>query len=193
MNKRQAKKRAKKRAEASKRYSSDIYSTGAEVQSAVNRINNRIQTAVRHFGVDSKIVQDMYSQIDVLIPFSNQRYNADGVLQIARPYQLYKDIDMHQIINVMDDENIRTYGDIKAEYQKGYDRFRASDSGFEMSIDDYIDTFSNIMDYLIWASENADTPEGMEILRIAYKKGGHTYEDFARIKALYQQGVSKYD
>lgn len=197
MNKRQAKKlqkqRAQRRAQESKRYASDIYGNSAEVTSAVNRINGRIKTAVAHFGTESKIVQDMYSLIDALVPLENQRFTNDGVLQIARPATLYKDQDMHDIIHGMDTGGVRTYGDIKAEYQKGYETFQKSEYEGEMSIDEYIDVFSNIMDMIIWASENADTPEGMEILKIAHKKGGHSYEDFVRIKNLYQQGVSKYD
>ena len=202
MNKRQAKKlskqRAQARAERSRAYASDYFNTGAEVQSAVNRINSRIRTVQAHFGNDSKIVQDMYTKLDLLIPQENLRYNADGVLQIAKPYDLFKNSDVHEVIYNFDKHDIKTYGDIKAEYQKGYDSFRESNDFFdsdtrsEVTIDQYIDIFSSLYDALIWASEHKDTPEGMEILNIAHQKR-KTYNDLLMIFKLYQEGKTKYD
>ena len=202
MNKRQAKKMAKQRAQAraerSRSYASDYYNTGAEVQSAVNRINSRIRTAREHFGEDSKIVQDMYTKLDLLIPQENLRYNADGVLQIARPYDLFKNSDAHEVIFNFDIHDIKTYGAIKEEYQKGYESFKESNDFFdsdtrsEVTIDQYIDIFSSLYDALIWASEHKDTPEGMEILNIAHQKR-KTYNDLVMIFRLYQEGKTKYD
>lgn len=202
MNKRQAKKLAKQRAQAraerSRSYASEYFSTGAEVQSAVNRINSRIRTAEKHFGSESKIVQDMYTKLDLLIPQEILRYNADGVLQIARPYDLFKNSDAHEVLYNFDTHDIKTYRDIKAEYQKSYDSFKESDDFFdtnernEITIDQYIDIFSSLMDALIWASEHKDTPEGMEILRLAHQKR-KTYNDLLMIFRLYQEGKTKYD
>ena len=199
MNKRQAKKlskqRAQARAERSRSYASEYFNTGAEVQSAVNRINSRIRTAEEHFGNDSKIVQDMYTKLDLLIPQKNLRYNADGVLQIARPYDLFKNSDAHEIIYNFDTQDIKTYGDIKAEYQKSYEHYRESEFFDEDVIDD-IDAFiifgSELMDALYWAYENKDTPEGMEIIEIMSQKQ-KTYGDLQRVISLYREGVTKYD
>ena len=199
MNKRQAKKFAKQRAQAraerSRSYASDYFNTGAEVQSAVNRINSRIRTAQEHFGSDSKIVQDMYTKLDLLIPQENLRYNADGVLQIAKPYDLFKNSDAHEIIYNFDTQDIKTYGDIKAEYQKSYEHYRESEFFDEDVIDD-IDAFiifgSELMDALYWAYENIDTPEGMEIIEIMSQKQ-KTYGDLQRVISLYREGVTKYD
>ena len=199
MNKRQAKKlskqRAQARAERSRSYASDYFNTGAEVQSAVNRINSRIRTAQAHFGSDSKIVQDMYTKLDLLIPQANLRYNADGVLQIARPYELFKNADAHEIIYNFDNSDIKTYGDIKAEYQKSYEHYRESEFFDEDVIDD-IDAFiifgSELMDALYWAYENKDTPEGMEIIEIMSQKQ-KTYGDLQQVISLYREGVTKYD
>lgn len=199
MNKRQAKKlskqRAQARAERSRSYASDYYNTGAEVQSAVNRINSRIRTAREHFGEDSKIVQDMYTKLDLLIPQENLRYNADGVLQIARPYDLFKNADAHEIIYNFDTQDIKTYGDIKAEYQKSYEHYRESEFFDEDVIDD-IDAFiifgSELIDALYWAYENKDTPEGMEIIEIMSQKQ-KSYGDLQRVISLYREGVTKYD
>lgn len=188
MNKRQAKKQAKIRAERSKRYSSDIYNTGAEVQSAVNRINNRIQTAVKHFGSESKIVQDMYSKIDALIPIQNQRYNANGVLQIAKPYQLYRDTDLHQTIENLDKSDIKTYGEIKAEYQKSYDRYVESEADV-MSIDNFITVVDGLSDVLQWAYNNQDSEEAQKIIDIM-RQPKNTYSDFVMVTDLYTQGVN---
>lgn len=199
MNKRQAKKMAKQRAQAraerSRSYASDYFNTGAEVQSTVNRINSRIRTARAHFGEDSKIVQDMYTKLDLLIPQENLRYNADGVLQIARPYDLFKNSDAHEVIYNFDTQDIKTYGDIKAEYQKSYEHYRESEFFDEDVIDD-IDAFiifgSELMDALYWAYENKDTPEGMEIIEIMSQKQ-KTYGDLQRVITLYREGVTKYD
>ena len=199
MNKRQAKKLAKQRAQAraerSRLYSSEYFRTGAEVQSAVNRINSRIRTAKEHFGDDSKIVQDMYTKLDLLIPQENLRYNADGVLQIARPYDLFKNSDAHEVLYNFDTQDIKTYGDIKAEYQKSYEHYRESEFFDEDVIDD-IDAFiifgSELMDALYWAYENKDTPEGMEIIEIMSQKQ-KTYGDLQQVISLYREGVTKYD
>lgn len=199
MNKRQAKKlakqRARARAERSRSYASEYFSTGAEVQSAVNRINSRIRTAQAHFGEDSKIVQDMYTKLDLLIPQENLRYNAAGVLQIAKPYDLFKNSDAHEIIYNFDTQDIKTYGDIKADYQKAYEHYRESDFFDEDVIDD-IDAFiifgSELVDALYWAYENEDTPEGMEIIEIMSQKQ-KSYGDLQRVITLYREGVTKYD
>ena len=199
MNKRQAKKlskqRAQARAEHSRSYASEYFRTGAEVQSAVNRINSRIRTAEEHFGSDSKIVQDMYTKLDLLIPQENLRYNADGVLQIARPYDLFKNSDAHEVLYNFDTQDIKTYGDIKAEYQKSYEHYRESEFFDEDVIDD-IDAFiifgSELMDALYWAYENKDTPEGMEIIEIMSQKQ-KTYGDLQQVISLYREGVTKYD
>ena len=202
MNKRQAKKlskqRAQARAERSRSYASEYFHTGAEVQSAVNRINSRIRTAEEHFGSDSKIVQDMYTKLDLLIPQENLRYNADGVLQIARPYDLFKNSDAHEVIYNFDKTDIKTYGDIKAEYQKGYDSFRESSEFFEpsvgasMSIDDFITTFSTLADALQWAYDYSDSPEGQGILTIM-QQSKKTYGDLQAVINLYKEGVTKND
>ena len=199
MNKRQAKKLAKQRAQAraerSRAYASEYFNTGAEVQSAVNRINSRIRTAQAHFGDDSKIVQDMYTKLDLLIPQKNLRYNADGVLQIAKPYDLFKNSDAHEIIYNFDTQDIKTYRDIKAEYQKSYEHYRESEFFNEDVIDD-IDAFiifgSELMDALYWAYENKDTPESMEIIEIMSQKQ-KSYGDLQRVISLYREGVTKYD
>ena len=202
MNKRQAKKlskqRAQARAERSRSYASDYFNTGAEVQSAVNRINSRIRTAQAHFGEDSKIVQDMYTKLDLLIPQENLRYNADGVLQIARPYDLYKNSDAHEVLYNFDKSDIKTYGDIKAEYQKGYDSFKESSEFFEsgikasMSIDEFITTFSTLADALQWAYDYSDSPEGQSILSIMMQSK-KTYSDLQDVIKLYAEGVTKND
>ena len=202
MNKRQAKKLSKQRAQAraqrSKSYASEYFRTGAEVQSAVNRINSRIRTASAHFGDDSKIVQDMYTKLDLLIPQENLRFNADGVLQIARPYDLFKNADAHEVLYNFDNTDIKTYGDIKAEYQKGYDSFKESSEFFEsdirasMSIDDFITTFSTLSDALQWAYDYSDTAEGQSILTIM-QQSKKTYSDLQDVINLYKDGVTKND
>ena len=202
MNKRQAKKFAKQRAQAraerSRSYASDYYRTGAEVQSAVNRINSRIRTAEEHFGSDSKIVQDMYTKLDLLIPQANLRYNADGVLQIARPYDLFKNEDAHEVLYNFDIHDIKTYGAIKEEYQKGYDSFKESSEFFEpnvrasMSIDDFINTFSTLADALQWAYDYSDSSEGQSIMTIMHQSK-KTYGDLQRVISLYREGVTKND
>lgn len=196
MNKRQAKKRAKQRAEQQRAYSSEYYTTGAEVQSAVNRLNARIRTNVEHFGADSKIVQNMYSMLDALVPRSNIRYNADGIMQIARPYELYKNADFHPTLFSMEhSETMRPYGEIKKEYDKAYQHYRENQEflGYKpLNIDTYIDIASNIMDILYWAYQwQGIFDEADEILDIFRKKGGHSYDDLLRIKQLYVSGRAK--
>ncbi len=206
MNRRQVKKRAIQQAERSRSFSSEYFRTGAEVQSASNRINNRIKTAVEHFGTDSKQVQNMYTQLDLLIPQENLRYNKDGILQISKPYQLYQNSDVHEALFQLDKGGIKTYQQIKSEYEAGYQSYRASqqdffvedeDIGFSdggmLDIDEYIEIFSNLPDILTWAYDNQSLEEAQEIIDIAKQKGGHSYSDFIRIQNLYQTGVLKGD
>lgn len=200
MNKRQAKKLSKQRAQAraqrSRSYSTEYFRTGAEVQSAVNRINSRLRTIAEHFGKDSTQLQNLYTQIDIFVPNNLVYYNKDNVLQIAKPYQIFKTPDTHSVIYNFD-KKFPTYGEIKAEYQKGYlslqrsSEFFDSESVHELTIDEYIEIFSNISDILKWASNNQGTDEGKEILEIAHQEGGHSYEDFMRIQNLYRTGMTK--
>ena len=203
MNKRQAKKMAKQRAQAraerSRSYASEYFNTGAEVQSAVNRINSRIRTAEEHFGSDSKIVQDMYTKLDLLIPQKNLRYNADGVLQIARPYDLFKNADAHEVIYNFDNTDIKTYGAIKEMYQKPYEHYLKSTEIYEfiefsnlddvfMNIDEYITFMSELLDALHWAYDHPDTPEGIEINRIM-SQTRKSYADLQNVVKLMQKKV----
>jgi hypothetical protein len=140
----------------------------------------------------------MYTKLDLLIPQENLRYNADGVLQIARPYDLFKNADAHEVIYNFDTHDIKTYGDIKAEYQKGYDSFRESSEFFDssvgasMSIDDFITTFSTLADALQWAYDYSDSPEGQSILTIM-QQSKKTYSDLQDVINLYKDGVTKND
>lgn len=200
MNKRQAKKRAKQRAQAraeiSRVYKTEYFNTGAEVQSAVNRINSRLRTIASHLGNDSTQLHNLYTQIDIFVPNNFVYYNKDNVLQIATPYKIFKMPELHPVIAHFD-KDFPTYGEIKAEYQKGYESLQSSSEFFdsdavhELSMDQYIEIFSNISDILKWASDNEETEEGRQILEIAHQKGGHTYEDFMRMQNLYRTGMTK--
>lgn len=201
MNKRQAKKLAKQRAQAraerSRSYASEYFRTGAEVQSAVNRINSRLRTIASHLGNDSTQLQNLYTQIDIFVPNNLVYYNKDKVLQIGTPYKIFKMPEIHAVISHFD-KDFPTYGDIKAEYQKGYlslqrsSEFFDNESVHELTIDQYIEIFANISDILKWASDNQDEiDEAKEILEIAHQEGGHTYEDFMRIQNLYRTGMTK--
>lgn len=201
MNKRQAKKLSKQRAQArttlTRRYKSEYFNTGAEVQSAVNRINSRLRTIASHLGTDSTQLQNLYTQIDIFVPNNLVYYNKDKVLQISKPYQIFKNPDLHAVIYHFD-KDFPTYGELKAEYQKGYlalqgsSEFFDNESVHELTIDQYIEIFANISDILKWASDNEDDiEEARQILEIARQKGGHTYEDFMRIQNLYRTGMTK--
>ena len=197
MNKRQAKQRAQARAERSKSYASKYFSTGAEVQSAVNRINSRIRTAWQHFGEDSKIVQDMYTKLDMLIPQKNIRHNADGVLQISKPYELFKNSDAHEVIFNFDTSDIKKYSDIKAEYRDAYDRYIETQNFYSpnsddmdyVGIEDYINIWTGLLDALAWAYNNQDIEEGQNIISIMREKGGCTYNDLMYVMKNYNRGL----
>jgi HKD family nuclease len=119
-------------------------------------------------------------------------------LQIARPYDLFKNSDAHEVIYNFDNTDIKTYGDIKAEYQKGYNSFKESSEFFEsdirsaMSIDDFITTFSTLADALQWAYDYSDSPEGQSILTIM-QQSKKTYSDLQDVINLYKDGVTKND
>lgn len=199
MNKRQAKKaRLKAQHRRQQSYASKYFQSGAEMQSAVNRINNRIKTVQSHFGKDSNFVQNMYTKLDLLIPQENLYYKGEGddkVLQIAKPYNLFKNPTVHEVIYHFDKNDIRAYGDIKSEYVNAYQSYLSSDEIQNLSdgsvkfndIDEYILFYFDLMSALAWAYDNPEHSNAIEI-DSTMKQSTKTYADLMDVVRLYQEG-----
>ena len=156
----------------------------AQVQSAVRRINYRVGTLADKFGKDSKIVQDINTQIDV--HFKNNYRFKDGTMQIIKPQQIYNDPDMLKAIENMD-ANVKTYQQIKEEYQPEYEEYKSQAEFFKekvVPIEKFINVFINIDKVLEWMYPT-DTNEKQDALEIMQTKGQRkTYSQLSQVVEL---------
>jgi len=153
----------------------------AQVQSAVRRINDRLQKLTGHFGSSSRIVQNAISELDVLLG-DNLRYK-DGVAQLHTPSEIYKDEDMNRALESAD-KNIKTWGEYRKEYEKGYTEYKeqAEFFGDEVAkIGDYINTMEDLSNALEWLYP-ADTDGKKQAIKIMQTKDRRkTYAELSKV------------
>ena len=92
----------------------------SQVQSAVRRFNDRMQTLAKNLGTSDLYYQKMQAKADALFG-DNMRYK-DGVVGLKNPSQIFKDDEMNDILEQID-KDFTTYGELKkefAEYKKDY-------------------------------------------------------------------------
>lgn len=153
----------------------------AQAQSAVRRINDRLQKLTEHFGSSSKIVQNAISELDVALG-DNLRYK-DGVAQLHTPSEIYKDEDMNRALESAD-KSLKTWGEYRKEYEKGYTEYKEQGDflGDEVaSIEDYINTMSDLSSALEWLypSDTDGKKQAVEIMRIKGRK--KTYAELIKV------------
>lgn len=92
----------------------------SQVQSAVRRFNDRMQTLAKNLGTSDLYYQKMQAKADALFG-DNMRYK-DGVVGLKNPSQIFNDDEMNDILEQID-KDFTTYGQLKkefAEYKKEY-------------------------------------------------------------------------
>lgn len=151
----------------------------ASVQSAVRRVNDRLQKLSDIFGADSSIVGDYKAQLDVIMG-DNFRLK-DGVPQIYRPLEIYNDAEKSQALQSLD-ENVRTWGSYRKEYGESYERYKEESEFFgdePVDIGKYIQTREKISD-AFQQYDSKQLPE--QALEIMKKTGGRkSYKDLEKV------------
>lgn len=117
----------------------------AKIQFAsfIRRINRRLSALAKRFGKSSSLYQQYASEIDARIPSGNIRYNAKGVIQIAKPKNLESKGFSQYLINQR--VNIPTPTEVVNKYKAQYTQY-ASEVKTPMSIDEFVQTMNNVLD-----------------------------------------------
>lgn len=153
----------------------------AQVQSAVRRINDRLQKLTEHFGYSSRIVQNAISGLDIILD-DNLRYK-DGVVQLHTPSEIYKDEDKNRALEIAD-ENIKTWGEHRKIFEKGYTEYKEQAEFFGeevVEIEDYIRTKSDLNYALEWLypTDTDGKKQAIEIMKIRGRK--KTYDELNKV------------
>lgn len=93
----------------------------ASVQSAVRRFNYRMQTIADRLGKDTKLLEDYKAKLDVMFP-NNYRLK-DGVPQLLKPGEIYKNEDMSEALQNLD-TSVPTWPKIRDEYTEHFKVWR---------------------------------------------------------------------
>lgn len=156
----------------------------AQAQSAVRRINDRLQKLTEHFGSSSKIVQNAISELDVILG-DNLRYK-DGVAQLHTPFEIYKNEDMNRALESAD-KTLKTWGEYRKEYEKDYIKYQeqAEFLGDDVAkIEDYINTMTDLSNALEWLYP-VDTDGKKQAVKIMQTKGRKkTYTELSKVVNL---------
>ena len=151
----------------------------AQVQSAVRRINYRIETLAKHFGENSSFVNDIKAELEVKLP-DNMRYKK-GVPQLHTPSGIYKDEDLNTMVEDID-KKMKSWGEYKKEYERQYERYEEEQTFFKekpISMEKFITTMSKLSGALIeYASEQLPAA-ALDILRIKGRR--KSYAELSKV------------
>ena len=153
----------------------------AQVQSAVRRLNYRLETLSNNVGKDSPIVQKIMSEVDLYFD-GNYRFK-NGVAQLVKPQQIYNDEDMNKALQHLD-RTVKTWGDYKREYEKEYEHYKEQAEFFgdtPVPIGEFINVYANVDKIMEWMYPT-DTAEKEKALNIMQQKGRRkSYEELASV------------
>jgi hypothetical protein len=149
-----------------------------QAQSAVRRINYRIERLAEELGAHSPIVEDYTAQLDLLFG-GNLRFR-DGVPQLHHPAQIFKDASMRASLENMD-ETIKSWGDIKKEWEKPYQEAQESEPfGQPIDFKKFINVSMNLPTLLgNYAASDQLPSEALEILSVKGRK--NTYDELDKV------------
>ena len=155
----------------------------AQVQSAVRRINYRLETLSKHFGNDNPIVSNYQSQLDVLFP-DNYRLK-DGTPQLTMPSEIYKNSELNETLESFEGQ-VASWGDYKSQYENSYNKYTSEQEFFKedtINIEDFITTMENL-DTVFTKYESSQFPdEALEILTRQHK----SYNDLNKVSAILKE------
>lgn len=160
-----------------------MYEYLASVQSAVRRINERLQTLSGKFGANSSMLWDYKAKIDVLLP-ENYRYK-NGVVQISMPSDIFGDQEKMSALEEIEN-TVQTWQQYKEQYQKSYDTYKSEQEFFEgqkiADMPDFISTMENVHNVLSTVDSDQLPRDALEILRV--KERQNTYFELEQVAEI---------
>ena len=167
----------------------------ASVQSAVRRINSRLTTLAEKVGTNNSLYQDFVTKIDRFFP-NNYRFK-DGVVQLIKPSQIWKDPDMNRMIEDLD-KTQPTWAQIKKEHEPRYQKYVEQEKFFGTPEEEIVDlgswikTFTELPDALVWMYAKRDelTDSALEIMHITGRR--KTYRELGQATDMTNQSYERY-
>jgi hypothetical protein len=161
----------------------------AQAQSAVRRINDRINTLSKKLGSDSDIVNNLASRIEVLFP-DNIRYK-NGIPQLYQPSSLYKDVEYNTDLETFDKE-FKTWGMYKKEYENRYKKYQEEQEFFRkepVTQAEFIQQQERLPQALVYmySSNTEEASKAIEIMRTKYRR--KTYDELNNATELAMSGM----
>ena len=160
-----------------------MYEYLASVQSAVRRINERLQTLSGKFGANSSMLWDYKSKIDVLLP-ENYRYK-NGVVQISMPSDIFGDQEKMSALEEIEN-TVQTWSQYKEQYQRSYETYRSEQEFFEgqkiADMPEFITTMENVHNVLSTADSEQLPSDALEILKVKDRR--NTYAELEQVTEI---------
>lgn len=159
-----------------------MYEYLASVQSAVRRINQRMQTLADKFGANSSMLWNYKAEIDVLLP-DNYRYKK-GVIQISNPADIFGDEEKMKAVESLE-QKVKTWGSLKKEYEKGYEKYVEEQKFFNSKVvdmPDFIQTMENIHHALEISDSEQLPQDALDILRVKDRR--NTYDELNQVSEI---------
>lgn len=159
-----------------------MYEYLASVQSAVRRINERLQTLSGKFGANSSMLWEYKAKIDVLLP-ENYRYK-NGVVQISMPSDIYGDQEKMDALEEIEN-TVQTWQQYKEQYQTAYDKYKSETEFFDTKhadMPEFITTMENVHNALASADSEQLPSDALEILKVKDRR--NTYAELQQVSEI---------
>ena len=158
-----------------------MYELLASVQSAVRRFNDRMKQIAKNMGADSPIIEGVKAKIDLFFP--GQYRFTDGVPQLMKPAQIFKNAEMNQALVDLD-ENVPTWGEVRKSFESQYENYVEQErffGGEPVGIQQFIKTLYTLPESIVVASEQNIT-DALEILKVKGRR--KTYAELATVQKI---------
>lgn len=156
-----------------------------QAQSAVRRINYRIEKLSEIWGFNSSFVQEYTAKLDIHFP-DNIRFK-DGVMQLHHPAQIFDNLAKRNALEKLDKE-IPTWQDIKKEWEEPYQEALAKEEfGQPIDFKQFVNVNENLdMMIATYADSNQMPSDALEIMKIQGRR--KTYEELDTALTFMQRG-----
>lgn len=161
----------------------------SQVQSAVRRFNDRMQTLANNLGTNDLQYKRMEAKIDAL--FTENMVYKNGVANLKMPKDIFTDPEKNEILEEID-QDFKTYGQLKKEFEAYKRDYKTYDEKSAIPEIENIQTFSNWLDELpdkirkISKGEIV-SPTALEIL----KESDKTYADLQRVSQYADASIKR--
>lgn len=154
----------------------------SSVQFSAQRINYRLKTLYDKLGSNNSLVEDLTAKLDILLP-NNYRFK-NGVPQIIKPGQIYKDAELNKNLYGLESE-IPTWQSVKNKFVKSYEEYLNEPEEFEsdvkITLEQYINVNMELPKALTVMYTNEPEAYARAGLNIMHIKGRRkTYEELYR-------------